>query len=89
MLTADGVQTCEVSGSTQVLTAAGELPQSVLGTRDYGNRTPTAFRISGVGHGHGVGLSQYGSKTLAESGKTYVEILSTYFPGAELVTVGG
>ena len=31
------------------------------------------------GYGHGVGLSQYGAKALAEDGKTYREILSQYY----------
>lgn len=37
--------------------------------------------FSGRGWGHGVGLSQYGAKTLAENGWQYVDILAHYFPG--------
>lgn len=33
------------------------------------------------GYGHGVGLSQYGAKILAEEGKLYTEILSWYYKG--------
>lgn len=33
------------------------------------------------GYGHGVGLSQYGAKLLAEEGKSYSEILSRYYKG--------
>ncbi len=33
------------------------------------------------GYGHGVGLSQYGAKILAEEGKNYSDILSWYYKG--------
>ena len=36
------------------------------------------------GYGHGVGMSQYGARALALSGKTYEEILKTYYTGVEL-----
>lgn len=41
-----------------------------------------------TGYGHGVGLSQYGAKHLAESGKTYKEILAHYYTGTALGTIG-
>ncbi len=40
------------------------------------------FDVTGVGHG--VGLSQWGAKALAEEGKGYRDILSYYFPGTEI-----
>lgn len=41
--------------------------------------------ITGRGFGHGVGLCQYGAGGFARRGKSYREILSHYFPGAELI----
>ena len=41
--------------------------------------------LYGRGSGHGVGLSQWGAKTLAENGWDYRKILEYYFPGT---TVG-
>ncbi len=38
----------------------------------------------GRGYGHGVGLCQWGAKTMAERGKTYPEILKFYYPGTTL-----
>ena len=38
----------------------------------------------GRGFGHGVGLCQWGAKSMAEHGKTYRQILKAYFPGADL-----
>ncbi len=37
------------------------------------------------GYGHGVGMSQYGANTMAESGADYRDILSHYYPGTFLV----
>lgn len=42
------------------------------------------FIFEGRGWGHGVGMSQWGAKTLAEKGKSYTEILQFYFPGTEI-----
>lgn len=44
-----------------------------------------AFVFTTHGYGHGVGLSQYGAKAMAEQGKTWREILAWYFPGCEVV----
>ena len=45
----------------------------------------TYFKISGGGHGHGVGMSQYGAKYMASIGKTYEEILNHFYVGTSLV----
>lgn len=44
----------------------------------------TQFVISGKGYGHGVGLSQYGAKGMAEQGFTYKEILKFYYTGVDV-----
>ena len=46
----------------------------------------TDFVFTVRGSGHGVGMSQYGAKLLADDGWTYREILAHYYPGTELVT---
>ncbi|MDR1157439.1 MAG: stage II sporulation protein D [Oscillospiraceae bacterium] len=38
-----------------------------------------------VGYGHGVGMSQYGARTLALQGRTYEEILMQYYRGVQLI----
>jgi stage II sporulation protein D len=45
------------------------------------------LEIDGQGSGHGVGLCQRGSKTLAESGMNHREILKLYYPQAHLQQV--
>ncbi|PAE44484.1 SpoIID/LytB domain-containing protein [Bacillus sp. 7884-1] len=45
----------------------------------------TTVTINGKGYGHGVGMSQYGAKAMAEKhNKSYTEILDFYYPGATL-----
>jgi stage II sporulation protein D len=41
-------------------------------------------RFEGRGWGHGVGLSQYGAKGMAERGYAFTRILEHYYPGAVL-----
>lgn len=45
-----------------------------------------AFLFRGKGSGHGVGLSQWGAKGMAENGYSYKEILDHFYPGTELTT---
>lgn len=41
-------------------------------------------RFEGRGWGHGVGLSQWGAKAMAERGSSYRQILEFYYPGTRL-----
>lgn len=40
--------------------------------------------IEGSGYGHGVGMSQYGAKKMAEYGYTFEEILKYYYTGVDV-----
>lgn len=44
-------------------------------------------RFEGRGWGHGVGLSQFGAKGMADRGYTYPQILEHYYPGTVLTTL--
>jgi stage II sporulation protein D len=46
-------------------------------------------RFSGRGYGHGVGMSQWGAKGMAEQGYTAEKILEYYYPGTTLGSLGG
>jgi stage II sporulation protein D len=45
--------------------------------------------LAGSGYGHGLGLSQYGARQLAEEGKNYRDILLYFYTGVELVNWDG
>lgn len=79
-----GVDTIEIGGKTYLGTELRRL----LGLRS------TAFSVATIGntilfvtkgYGHRVGMSQYGADAMAASGKTFSQILSHYYSGAELV----
>lgn len=48
------------------------------------DKSSDKFIFTTYGHAHGVGLSQYGAKALAENGYTYKQILQHYFTGVEI-----
>lgn len=68
-------------------TVTGPALRKALGLRSacftvqYRNGT---FFFTTNGYGHGVGMSQWGAKALAEQGQTAAQILAHYFPGTEL-----
>jgi stage II sporulation protein D len=45
---------------------------------------PEGFLFVGSGHGHGVGMSQWGAQVMAQRGAGYRQILASFYPGAEL-----
>ncbi len=47
------------------------------------------FVFVGSGHGHGVGMSQWGAESMARRGATYREILAAFYPGTTLAQEGG
>ena len=51
------------------------------------NKSDECFEITTLGNGHGVGMSQYGARTLARKGHDYKYILNYYYPGTELVNL--
>lgn len=48
---------------------------------------PDSFTLKGAGWGHGVGLCQIGAAVMGESGYGYQEILSHYYPGAQITAI--
>lgn len=47
-------------------------------------KTPTGYHFKGRGNGHGVGLSQWSAKEMADLGYRYHEILQYFYPGTKL-----
>ena len=64
---------------------------SVLAVSIFGansaSAVPATFKFVGSGFGHGVGLSQIGAKGQALEGKSAIEILDYYFPGATVTPI--
>ena len=60
-------------------------PASSRGVQIADLPTSGSVVIRGEGFGHGVGLSQWGARIMADQGATYGEILSHYYGGLEPV----
>ncbi len=52
-----------------------------------GDGPQAIITLRGAGWGHGVGLCQIGAAVMGSMGYTFEEILSHYFPGAEITTL--
>ena len=48
---------------------------------------PENFTLTGSGYGHGVGLSQWGARAMANSGMDATSIVTYYYPGTQVVPV--
>lgn len=46
-----------------------------------------AIEIITTGHGHGVGMSQWGANALAKTGGTFEEILKHYYTGVDIISI--
>ncbi|MGC1276006.1 MAG: SpoIID/LytB domain-containing protein, partial [Planctomycetaceae bacterium] len=74
----DGRRTVQLT-ATEVKSALG-LPSLMYKLTSDGD----GVVAHGRGHGHGVGLCQWGAKGLAEQGYTAEQILKHYYPGSAL-----
>ena len=88
-VTADGLKT--INSSSIIVLGSGNRTHTYGGgqvsggvSSDYLNQTASTFVFNGKGNGHGVGMSQYGAKALAENGYTYDKILKYYYTGIEI-----
>ena len=83
---AGGVTACKVGGKSIKGTELRRLLQ-LNSTHFTLSTTDRSITFHTQGYGHGVGLSQYGAKHMAEEGKTYKEILAHYYSGTALKTI--
>lgn len=83
---AGGIKTVKLGGVTVEGTAVREL-FGLRSTNFTITTTADSLTFHTIGYGHGVGLSQYGAKYMAENGSDYREILAHYYPGTELVSL--
>jgi len=84
-LRVDGMTPAEISGQDLRVIVGRTLGwQHIMSTAFEVRRVGNAYRFSGHGSGHGVGLCVIGSARLAAAGKNAADILGRYFPGLEV-----
>jgi stage II sporulation protein D len=80
---AGGILTIEIGG----VAVRGTVFRKIYDLRSTNvniNIDGNSVKFDVTGFGHGVGMSQYGANYLAGQGKTYEEILKTYYTGVEI-----
>ena len=81
-----GVETAQIGGvnytGTQLRTLLGLSSTAFTVTAEE-----NSVSITTKGYGHRVGMSQYGAQAMANEGKSYVQILSHYYPGTLLENI--
>ncbi|WP_286680678.1 SpoIID/LytB domain-containing protein [Tepidanaerobacter sp. EBM-49] len=70
-------------GDCAVISAEG-IAKKITSSYNTPNTSDDIYVISGHGCGHGVGMSQWGAKAMAENGYSYTEILYHYYTGVEI-----
>lgn len=80
MVTTNGIQ--EIKSTSNLTIFNGKEYRTVMEERKE-NPSDT-FTIEGKGNGHGLGMSQYGAKKMAELGYEYDEILTHYYTGVKV-----
>lgn len=73
---------CVIESATgqTTITGVNSLPMmSALGTQTFKPAPTGQIVFTGYGFGHGVGMSQWGAKKMAELGMDYVQILTHYY----------
>ena len=82
-----------VDGGRREIISGTEFREAVNAALGFRTIRSTRFEVSsdgdryvfdGRGFGHGVGMSQYGARGLAQAGRSYREILAYYFQGADV-----
>jgi stage II sporulation protein D len=74
----------EIPGVTDRLNPPWDLPDPWSWLRD---KDPLKLIIRGSGWGHGVGLSQWGAKGMADAGFTANQIIAHYYPGTVVTKI--
>lgn len=74
-------QTCSIKASDLRHDLGANKLKSTLFTMES---RPEGIVFEGKGWGHGVGLCQYGAKTMGEKGHSSLEILTFYYPSSQV-----
>jgi stage II sporulation protein D len=75
-ITADGIS--KVNSNNAILTGGSGNYKQISLDNTYG------FKFVGCGWGHGLGMSQWGARAMAENGYNYIDILQHYYNNVEI-----
>lgn len=64
---------------------AGKAPKPLSSWFDIQDSSEQINLVNGRGHGHGIGMSQWGAQKLALQGKTHGQILAFFYPESRVI----
>ena len=80
----------KTSESSSSLFTPEPLPErKIVMTRHSRSDLSAGFVIRGDGYGHGIGMSQWGARALAEQGMDYRKIITYFYYGVEIIQWSG
>jgi stage II sporulation protein D len=88
ILFSDGSRTKIEASTFRSVVNDGVDGNPIMSTWFDARRAGSEYVFEGRGHGHGVGLNQWGAHAMAEQGKNYREILSFYYNGVQIQQLG-
>lgn len=81
---ASNMYVVSASGRTKINRPDNKINVTGMGSTTAYNVIPSTYIFNGKGYGHGLGMSQYGAKGMAEAGNNYEKILEHYYQGAKV-----
>lgn len=72
------------AGKSKVGNATKKVSVKGISSAKAYNAVPSIYTFEGKGYGHGLGMSQYGAKGMAEAGNNYEKILEYYYKGTKV-----
>lgn len=72
------------AGKAKVSSPTNKITVKSMSSAQAYNIIPNMYTFNGKGFGHGLGMSQYGAKGMAEAGNNYQKILEHYYQGAKV-----
>ncbi len=81
---ASGMYVVSASGKAKVSSPVNRIMVKGMSSTKTFNMLPNKYIFDGRGFGHGLGMSQYGAKGMAEAGNNYQKILEHYYKGAKV-----
>ena len=90
----DRVDLIEITGSRKTVRIKGKEFRDIVGAGTVKSlrfgikKDLNGFYVKGLGFGHGIGLSQWGSYSMAKDDQDFKNILKFYFKGISLARIG-
>ena len=81
---AGSIYILSATGVNKISTTSNKVYMKDRSTLSYSSIIPEYYVFAGKGWGHGLGMSQYGAKGMAEAGFNFIQILEHYYTGAKV-----